>query len=362
MQAIEAASLTMGTAPACDALGVARASVYRQREPAPPPVARPAPPRALAPSARQRVLDMLHTERFLDQAPAQVHATLLDEGIYLCAPRTMYRILDGANELKERRNQVSRPHYVKPELSAMQPNELWSWDITKLLGPAKWTYFYLYVILDVFSRYVVGWMVAPHESAVLAERLIEATCAKQGIAPGQLTLHADRGSSMRSKPVALLLADLGVVKTHSRPHVSNDNPYSEAQFKTLKYCPAFPERFGALEDARAFGQRFFAWYNNEHHHSGLGYMTPAMVHSRLAEGVREQRTTVLAAAYVAHPERFVRGVPRPAPLPAMVWINPPPKNTGHQEAAGTTIVTPGDLQVPPISSTLVPFSIQEVAL
>jgi len=362
MQAIEAASLTMGTAPACDALGIARASVYRQREPAQPPVARPAPPRALAPSERQRVLDTLHTERFLDQAPAQVHATLLDEGIYLCAPRTMYRILDGAHELKERRNQVSRPHYVKPELSATQPNELWSWDITKLLGPAKWTYFYLYVILDVFSRYVVGWMVAPHESAVLAERLIEATCAKQGIAPGQLTLHADRGSSMRSKPVALLLADLGVVKTHSRPHVSNDNPYSEAQFKTLKYCPAFPERFGALEDARAFGQVFFPWYNNEHHHSGLGYMTPAMVHYRVAEGVREQRTTVLAAAYAAHPERFVRGVPRPAPLPAMVWINPPPKNTGRQDAAGTTIVTPGDLRVHPISSTSVPFSIKEVVL
>ena len=205
-------------------------------------------------------------------------------------------------------------------------------------------------------------MVAPHESAVLAERLIEATCAKQAIPPGQLTLHADRGSSMRSKPVALLLADLGVVKTHSRPHVSNDNPYSEAQFKTLKYCPAFPERFGALEDARAFGQGFFSWYNNEHHHSGLGYMTPAMVHYGFAKDVHDQRTTVLAAAYAAHPERFVRGVSRPAPLPVSVWINPPTKITGHQDAPETTIVTPGDVRVHPISGAAGSFSMQEVVL
>lgn len=350
MHAVEVASVTMGTAPACDALGLSRASVYRQRQPAEPLAARPTPPRALAPSERQAVLDTLHTERFLDQAPAQIHATLLDEGTYLCSPRTMYRILDDAQEVKERRAQVRRPAYVKPELLATQPNQLWSWDITKLLGPAKWTYFYLYVILDVFSRYVVGWMVAPRESAVLAERLIEATCAKQGITPGQLTLHADRGSSMRSKPVALLLADLGVVKTHSRPHVSNDNPYSEAQFKTLKYCPAFPERFGALEDARAFGHPFFSWYNNEHHHSGLGYLTPAMVHYGLAEGVRDQRTTVLAAAYAAHPERFVRGVPQPAPLPTAAWINPPLRNTGRQDGPGSTVVTPGDQWVPSMPS------------
>ena len=269
----------------------------------------------------------------------------------------MYRILDTAHELKERRNQVCRPHYVKPELLATQPNELWSWDITKLLGPTKWTYFYLYVILDVFSRYVVGWMVAPRESAVLAERLIEETCAKQEIPAGQLTLHADRGSSMRSKPVALLLADLGVVKTHSRPHVSNDNPFSEAHFKTLKYWPAFPERFGSLEDARAFGQSFFSWYNNEHHHSGLGYLTPAMVHYRFAEGIRDQRQVVLAAAYEAHPERFVGGMPRPAALPTTVWINPPPKNSGRQDPPGTTIVTPDDPRVHPISSVTVPLSI-----
>jgi putative transposase len=362
MQAIEVASGTMGTAAVCDALGVSRASVYRQRQPARPPAARPAPPRALVPGERQVVLDTLHADRFLDQAPAQVHATLIDEGVYLCAPRTMYRILDGADELKERRNQVARPHVVKPELSATQANALWSWDITKLLGPAKWTYFYLYVIPDVFSRYVVGWLVAPGESAALAERLIEDTCAKQGIQPRQLTVHADRGSSMGSEPVAVLLADLGVVKTHSRPHVSNDNPYSEAQFKTLKHCPAFPERFGALEDARAFGQVLFPWYNHEHHHTGLGYLTPAMVHYGVAEGIRDQRTKVLAAAYAAHPERFVRGVPRPAPLPATVWINPPAKKAGRQDAPGTTIVTPGDLRVHPISSSPVPFSIKEVVL
>ena len=352
MHAVEVASVTMGTAPACDALGLSRASVYRQRQPAEPLAARPTPPRALAPKERQVVLDTLHGERFLDQAPAQVHATLLDEGTYLCSPRTMYRILDDAQEVKERRNQVRRPAYVKPELLATQPNQLWSWDITKLLGPAKWTYFYLYVILDVFSRYVVGWMVAPRESAALAERLIDATCAKQGIEPGQLTLHADRGSSMRSKPVALLLADLGVVKTHSRPHVSNDNPYSEAQFKTLKYCPAFPERFGSLEDARAFGHPFFSWYNDAHHHSGLGYLTPAMVHYGVAEGVRDQRTIVLAAAYAAHPERFVRGVPQPAPLPTAVWINPPA--TGHQgpETAGAARVAAADRQSPSLPAPL----------
>ena len=362
MQAIETATLTMGTAAACDALGVSPATVYRQRQPAEPVAARPAPPRALPLRERQVVLDLLHTERFLDQAPAQVHATLLDEGVYLCSARTMYRILDDAHEVKERRDQVCRPHYAKPELMATRSNELWSWDITKLLGPVKWTYFYLYVILDVFSRYVVGWMVAPHESAALAERLIKDTCTKQGIEPGQLTLHADRGSSMRSKPVALLLADLGVVKTHSRPHVSNDNPFSEAQFKTLKYWPAFPERFGALEDARAFGRGFFAWYNHEHYHSALGYLTPAMVHHGVAAGVRDQRQQVLAAAYAVHPERFVHGVPRPAALPTAVWINPPLKRPGREDAPGTTIVTPGDPRVPPISRAPVPFSLQEVEL
>jgi putative transposase len=233
MTAVEDAAASMRTAPACRALGLPRASLYRGRHPVEAAPPRPTPPRALYPVERQGVLDLLHA-RFVDQAPAQVHATLLDEGTYLCSPRTMYRILDDAHEIKERRNQVRHPHYAAPELLATRPNEVWSWDITKLLGPAKWTYFYLYVILDIFSRYVVGWMLAPHESAALAERLIAETCAKHDIPPGQLTLHADRGSSMRSKPVALLLADLGVTRTHSRPHVSNDNPFSEAQFKTLK--------------------------------------------------------------------------------------------------------------------------------
>lgn len=344
MIAVNDATAAMGTDPACRAVGLSRATLYRGRRPA--VVARPrsAPPRALALGERQGVLDLLHT-RFVDQAPAQVHATLLDEGTYLCSPRTMYRLLDGAREIKERRNQVRRPHYAAPELLAMRPNEVWSWDITKLLGPAKWTYFYLYVILDIFSRYVVGWMIAPHESAALAERLIAETCAKHDIPPGQLTLHADRGASMRSKPVALLLTDLGVTKTHSRPHVSNDNPFSEAHFRTLKYCPLFPERFGSIEDGRAFGQAFFRWYNDDHQHSGLGFLTPAVVHFGQAPAIRAQRQQVLAAAYAQHPERFVNGPPQPADLPTAVWINPPAKKSAAQDAPGTTIVISDDLRV-----------------
>ena len=325
MIAVNDVTAAMGIEPACRAVGLSRATLYRGRRPAAVARPRPAPPRALDLVERQGVLDLLHT-RFLDQAPAQVHATLLDEGTYLCSPRTMYRVLDAAHEIKERRDQVRRPHYAAPELLATRPNEVWSWDITKLLGPAKWSYFYLYVILDIFSRYVVGWMLAPHESAALAERLIAETCAKHGILPGQLTLHADRGGAMRSKPVALLLADLGVTKTHSRPHVSNDNPFSEAQFKTLKYCPQFPERFGSIEDGRAFGQAFFPWYNQVHRHSGLGFLTPAVVHFGQAKTVRDHRQHVLAVAYATHSERFVNGRPQPADLPTAVWINPPAKN------------------------------------
>ena len=347
MIAVDAAATALRTAPACAALGLPRASWYRGRRPAAVARPRPAPPRALEPRERQGVLDLLHT-RFVDQAPAQVHATLLDEGTYLCSPRTMYRLLDGAQEIKERRDQVRRPHYAAPELLATRPNEVWSWDITKLLGPAKWTYFYLYVILDIFSRYVVGWMLAPHESAALAERLIADTCTKYDIQPGQLTLHADRGGAMRSKPVALLLADLGVTKTHSRPHVSNDNPFSEAHFKTLKYCPQFPERFGSIEDGRAFGQVFFPWYNREHRHSGVGFLTPASVHFGQATAIRERRQHVLAAAYAAHPERFVKGQPQPADLPTAVWINPPAKKTTAQDAPGSTIAISHDPRVDPI--------------
>jgi putative transposase len=270
------------------------------------------------------VLGVLHEPPFVDLARTQVYAHLLDEGRYLCSPRTMYRLLAACQEVRERRDQLRHPRYVAPQLLATRPNAVWSWDITKLLGPVKWTYFYLYVILDVFSRYVVGWMVAHREGARLAQKLIAETCARQGIAPGDLTLHADRGSSMTSKPVALLLADLGVTKTHSRPHVSNDNPFSEAQFKTLKYRPDFPERFGSIEDARAHGQLFFAWYNTAHRHSGIGLLTPHDVHYGLAEQRVAARTDVLAGAYAAHPERFVAGLPRPPARPTQVWINPPP--------------------------------------
>ena len=351
MTAVETVAPEIGTAPACQALGLPRASLYRMRHPAAVPPPRPAPPRALAPGERRAVLDTLRSERFMDQPPAQVHAALLDEDTYLCSPRTMYRILDSVQEVKERRNQVRRPHYAKPELLATRPNEVWSWDITKLMGPAKWTYYYLYVILDIFSRYVVGWMLAPHESAALAEGLISETYAKQGIETGQLTLHADRGSSMKSKPVALLLADLGVVKTHSRPQVSNDNPFSESQFKTMKYRPEFPDRFGSIEDGRAFGHIFFPWYNDEHHHSGLGFLTPAVVHYGQADGVREKRKQVLAAAYAAHPERFVKGTPQPAELPSAVWINPPEKKTAHQDAPGSTQTNSDELGVGPVCIT-----------
>jgi len=268
-------------------------------------------------------LDLLHSERFVDRSPAEVYATSLDEGKYLCSERTMYRILAEYGEVRERRNQLQHPAYVKPELLATGPNEVWSWDITKLKGPAKWTYFYLYVILDIFSRYVVGWMVAHRESATLAKRLIVGTCEKQRIKQGQLTVHADRGSSMTSKVVAQLLADLGVTKTHSRPHVSNDNPYSESHFKTLKYRPGFPVRFGCIEDARGFCRSFLAWYNREHRHAGIGLMTPEAVHYGRAATIRARRQRVLEEAYLANPERFVHGRPTPPPLPQAAWINPP---------------------------------------
>ena len=268
------------------------------------------------------MLAQLHGPRFVDHAPREIYATLLDEGHYLCSPRTMYRLLAAAHEVRERRNQL-RHVAPRPELLATRPNEVWSWDITKLLGPAKWTYYYLYVILDIFSRYVVGWMVAHAESARLAERLIAATGETQGIGPGQLTVHADRGSSMTSKAVALLLADLGITRTHSRPHVSNDNPFSEAQFKTLKSRPEFPERFTSAEAARAFCHPFFTWYNTEHRHGGIGWLTPAMVHYGQGELVRTARRQVLTTAYAAHPERFVRRPPEPPAVPKAVWINPP---------------------------------------
>jgi putative transposase len=326
MQAAEELSSTSGTLPACRALGVVRSTLYRHRgrlrHPRAQARAERSHPRALAIPEQQAVLAELRSERFVDQAPAAVYAGLLDEGRYLCSERTMYRLLSAAGELRERRDQLRHPAYAKPELLATRANEVWSWDITKLLGPAKWTYFYLYVLLDIFSRYVVGWMVAHRESATLAKKLIEASSKKQSIRPAQLTVHADRGSSMTSKPVALMLSDLGITKTHSRPHVSNDNPYSEAQFKTLKYRPEFPDRFGSIEDARAFCVGFFDWYNNEHYHSGLALLTPATVHYGETAAVLARRGEILAAAYAQHPERFVRRAPQPAEPPKAVWINP----------------------------------------
>jgi putative transposase len=329
-EAIALLAPRIGTRAACAAAGVPQATWYRRHRISPPPPkpalvphAERVQPRALAPAGRTAILDMLHSERFADTAPAEAWATLLDEGTYLGSVSTFYRVLRQAGESQERRRQAVHPATVKPELMATGPNQVYSWDITKLRGPAKWTYYHLYVILDIFSRYAAGWMVATRESAVLAEKLIAATAAKQGISRGQLTIHADRGSSMTSKPVALLLADLGVTQSHSRPHVSNDNPYSEAQFKTLKYRPGFPRRFDSIEAARAHCQDFFGWYNNQHRHGGLGLHTAADVHHGRAAGVQAARASVLTSAYAAHPERFVRKPPIPPAIPDGSWINPP---------------------------------------
>ena len=285
-------------------------------------------PRALSEVERKEVLRVLHEPEHVDEAPATLYAKLLDQGIYLASTSTMYRILRAKGEVSERRRQATHPPAAKPELLATKPNEVYSWDITKLLGPAKWTWFYLYVIIDIYSRYVPGWMLARAERAALAERLLADTIAKQAVDPGQLTIHADRGASMASKPVAFLLADLGVTKSHSRPQCSNDNPYSEAQFKTLKYRPEFPDRFGSFEDAHAFCTRFFRWYNGEHRHSGIGFHTPADVHYGRAEQVRAERAVVLDEAYAAHPERFVHKPPAPPALPTVAWINQPEDTLG----------------------------------
>ena len=302
----------LGIAPTCAALGLPRATYYRRRRP--PCAGRARRPGRLgrsAPDEQAAVLAVLHEPRFVDLAPAEVYATLLDEGHYLCSERTMYRLLAAHDEVRERRNQLRHPRYAAPELLARRPNELWSWDITKLLGPAKWTYFYLYVILDVFSRYVVGWMVAHRESATLAERLIRETCARQGIAREQLTIHADRGSAMTSKPVALLLADLGVTKTHSRPARLQRQPVLGGAVQDAE-VPAGLPRAVRLDPGRPGAlPRFFPWYNTEHRHSGLGLLTPHDVHYGLAPQRVAARATVLATAYAAHPERFPRGQPQP---------------------------------------------------
>jgi putative transposase len=327
MTAVETHAVALKVRPTCAALGVPRATYYRHQRPSTPRVsAAPVPrrvPRALTAAEQTVVLGVLHEPRFVDLAPAQVYAQLLDAGTYHCSARTMYRVLAAQAEVCERRAQRRHPVYAAPELLATAPNQLWSWDITKLKGPVTWSWYHLYVLLDVFSRYVVGWLVASRESAALATALIATSCERQGIGRDQLTVHADRGAAMTSKPVALLFGDLGITQSHSRPSVSNDNPYSEAHFKTLKYRPDFPDRFGALEHARAHCADLFPWYNTEHRHSALGYHTAHDVHYGLAAARQAHRADVLMAAYAARPDRFVRGLPTPAPLPTAAWINPP---------------------------------------
>lgn len=342
IQTAEQLAPTVGVKTACQDLGVPRSSLYRARQPQPPAKPRSKPSRALSEQERAEVRAVLNSERFQDCPPRQVYATLLDEQTYLCHWRTMYRILKEHYEVRERRNQLKHPRYAKPELVATGPNQLWSWDITKLRGPAKWHYYYLYVILDVFSRYAVGWLLAEQESAKLAETLIAESCAKQNIARDELTLHADRGGPMKAKTVGQLLIDLGITKSHSRPHVPDDNPYSEAHFKTLKYQPDFPGRFDSFQAALAWARRFFAWYNQQFYHSSLGLLTPASVHYGQAGVILEQRQQVLQAAYDAHPERFVQGRPQPPGLPAEVWINQPPLKSiylPNQEEQGLILKT-----------------------
>jgi putative transposase len=318
----------IGVRAACRATGRSQSNHYRWNRKSPPP-RRPAPrparpqPRALDPGERQAVLDVLHQPRFVDEAPATVYAKLLDEGVYLCSEATMYRVLREHGEVRERRAQATHPATVKPELIAHAPNTVWSWDITKLHGPVKHACYHLYSVIDIYSRYTVGWLLADRESAELAEQLLADTIAKHQVDRDQLTIHADRGTSMASKTVAQLLADLAVGKSHSRPHCSNDNPFSEAQFKTLKYRPDFPDRFGSIEHARQHARVFYIWYNTEHRHSGIGYHTPHDVHYGHADAVREARADVLAAAYARTPERFVRKHPEPPTLPTTVWINKP---------------------------------------
>ncbi len=325
MRAVSTLSKLTSTRRACHALSVPRASYYRWvGHPRPRhPRTRPSPPRALGAAERKRVLEVLNAPQFADQAPAQVYAMLLDEGEYLCSTSTMYRLLRGEDQVRERRNVLRHPKYKKPELLATGPNQVWTWDITKVKALRKWSYFYLFVMLDIFSRQVMGWMAAHTQNARLAEKFVHETAVKHGIKPGQLTIHADRGQEMVSKLVVQLMSDLGIERSHSRPHCSNDNPYSEAHFRTFKYHPLFPERFGCLQDLISFARPFFDWYNNHHRHSGLGYMTPAAVHDGLAQGIHRKREQTLLKAYAAHPERFVRKPPAPPEVPTEAWINPP---------------------------------------
>ena len=323
MDAVSGLARDVGVEAACAALGVPRATWYRLQQPRKSQQPRKRPARALSESEAALVLKTLTEERFVDRAPEEVYATLLDEELYLCSPRTMYRILAANRAVQERRRQRRHPKYKKPELMATAPNEVWSWDITKLRGPAKGTYYYLYVVMDIYSRLVVGWMLADRENANLAGQLIAESCARHGVQPDQLILHSDRGAPMTAKCTAQLLADLGVTRSLSRPQVSDDNPFSEAAFKTLKYAPAFPGRFGCYGDARAFCRLFFDWYNNEHRHGGIAMLTPQMVHAGRADEVLAERQATLDGAFAANPERFPKGPPAVRPLPKAVWINPP---------------------------------------
>ena len=356
MQTITEVKDRLGVAPTCAAMGLARSSFYRLQRPKLVRAARRTSPRALSALERQTALAVLHESRFADLAPAQIYTRLLDEDRFLCSERTLYRILEENKEVRERRDQLRHPVYQKPELLATAPNQVWSWDISKLLGPAKWTYFYLYVLLDIYSRYVTGWLLATRENAALAKHLIEETCRRQGIAPDQLTVHSDRGPSMTSKPVALLLSDLGITKSLSRPYTSDDNPYSEAHFKTLKYTPGFPDRFGSIQDGRGYCQGLFDWYNTKHHHSGIGMMTPETVHYGCAPVVIAARQKTLDKAFAMHPERFVRQPPTHQEVPLQVWINPPKTKADSHVAPGSTIVMPGDLRAAAIAC----FSSNEV--
>lgn len=326
---MEKLAAEIGIARACEVLAIAKASYYRWKK----QLAQPKKPRKKTITARslsieekQKVLTILNSEEFMDKTPSQVYAKLLDRGEYLCSIRTMYRVLKENNQVKERRQIRAQRNYKKPELLATKPNMVWSWDITKLKGPHVWTYFYLYVVIDIYSRYVVGWMVASKEKAELGQELIKTTYARQNVKKGQIAVHSDRGPAMIAKSWETLVTDLEINKTLSRPYVSDDNPFSESQFKTLKYCPEYPERFGCVEDARSFCQAFFDWYNNEHYHSGIGLMTPSVVHYGQADQVIAKRQEVLLEAYSKHPDRFVSKIPKPKAPPAEVWINPPKRD------------------------------------
>jgi putative transposase len=340
IETTEALGKDAGVSEACRVLGVPRSRVYRARKPKAVPAPRPTPERALKPDEKAKVRAVLNSERFCDISPREVYATLLDEGVYHCHWRTMYRVLKEHNEVNERRKQRRHPKRVKPELRATGPNQVWSWDITQLKGPGR--FYYLYTIIDIFSRYVTGWMIANQESGELAEKLIGETCAKQGIEEEQLTLHADRGGAMRSKTLKDLLKELKVAKSHSRPYTPTDNAYSESQFKTMKYRPDYPDEFDGITQARDWTRAFVQWYNQEHHHTGLALMTPETVHYGQVKRVEERRQQALVAAYAAHPERFVGGKPTLPQLPREVWINQPQQT--HDEVSHSTGPAVSDLE------------------